>query len=596
MASKTTATLSASYGGQTQTASLVVAPGVELGASATVTVSSENPSTGQLGMKAVDGIVDGYPGDYTKEWATAGQLAGAWIRLGWRRVPVAISQVILHDRPNLADNILSATLTFSDGSSVSVPQLPNDGFGVSLSFAAKTVTWVKLTVNSAVGENIGLAEFEVYGPTSSSGVTGLTFDSQSITGGTSVVGTVTLSSFAPRNGALVLLTSTNPALVSVPATVTIPQGAMSATFTATTATVTTPASASVQATFGGNTVSVTLSVNPPGLSSVSVSPGNVAGGMPSQGTVTLSQAAAPGGSTVALQSDNSVAGVPGSVRINGGTTGASFPITTSVVSSLQTANIRATYNSATMSAPLTVAPLSPVSATISPNSVGGGSSTTGTVTLNGPADIGGTQVTLSSDQPGVAGVPAAVRVAAGSTSASFTITSSSVGVATVVNISASLGSVTQQASLTVNAANIAPLAAVTVSSQNTATGQLGIKAVDGTVDGYPGDYGREWATLDEIAGAWIRLTWSAPVNIAQVVLHDRPNLSDNILSAKLSFSDGSNVAVSQLPNDGTGLIVNFAARQVTWVQMTVNNAVGENIGLAEFEVYGPANAGNGLTL
>ena len=36
--------------------------------------------TGQLVSKAVDGVADGYPGDYTREWATVGQGAGAHSR------------------------------------------------------------------------------------------------------------------------------------------------------------------------------------------------------------------------------------------------------------------------------------------------------------------------------------------------------------------------------------------------------------------------------------------------------------------------------------------------------------------------------------
>ncbi len=82
-------------------------------------MSSENAGTGQLGIKAVDGIVEGFPGDYTKEWATLGELAGAWIKLSWSSA-VSVSQVVLFDRPNLTDNILGGTLLFSDGSSVVV--------------------------------------------------------------------------------------------------------------------------------------------------------------------------------------------------------------------------------------------------------------------------------------------------------------------------------------------------------------------------------------------------------------------------------------------------------------------------------------------
>ena len=46
--------------------------------------------------------------------------------------------------------------------------------------------------------------------------------------------------------------------------------------------------------------------------------------------------------------------------------------------------------------------------------------------------------------------------------------------------------ITVKASLTYT--NIAPLAAVTASSQNTQTGQTAAKAVDGVITGWPGDY------------------------------------------------------------------------------------------------------------
>lgn len=128
---------------------------------ATVSVSSETPEYGQLGIKAIDGVVDGSPGDYTKEWATLGELAGAWITLSWTNSQ-DITKIILYDRPNLTDNILSGTLTFSDGSSIAVGQLPNNGAGLTVTFPLRSVTWVKFTVDSAVGLNIGLAEIEVY--------------------------------------------------------------------------------------------------------------------------------------------------------------------------------------------------------------------------------------------------------------------------------------------------------------------------------------------------------------------------------------------------------------------------------------------------
>ena len=130
---------------------------------ATVTASSENVSGDQTAIKTVDGVAEGYPSNRTAEWRTKGQKVGAWLNLVWSSAHT-IDRVVLYDRPNLNDQITSATLSFSDGSSVSVGTLNNDGTGVTVSFPARTVTSLTLTVTGVSGTttNIGLAEIEVY--------------------------------------------------------------------------------------------------------------------------------------------------------------------------------------------------------------------------------------------------------------------------------------------------------------------------------------------------------------------------------------------------------------------------------------------------
>ena len=131
-----------------------------LALSATVTDSSESP--GQPGTAAVNGVVDGYPNNWPQEWASVGQLTGAWIQLNWAQA-ITTSLIVLHDRPNITDNVRAGTLSFSDGSTINVGTLPDNGDGLPVNFGPKTITWVKFTVNQAVGQNIGLSEIEVYG-------------------------------------------------------------------------------------------------------------------------------------------------------------------------------------------------------------------------------------------------------------------------------------------------------------------------------------------------------------------------------------------------------------------------------------------------
>ena len=131
---------------------------------ATVTASSENVNGDQGAIKAVDGVAEGYPENRTAEWRTSGQTVGAWLNLVWSSAHT-IDRVVLYDRPNLNDQITSATLSFSDGSSVSVGTLANNGTGVTVSFPARTVTSLLLTVTGVSGTtlNVGLAEIEVFG-------------------------------------------------------------------------------------------------------------------------------------------------------------------------------------------------------------------------------------------------------------------------------------------------------------------------------------------------------------------------------------------------------------------------------------------------
>lgn len=110
-----------------------------------------------------DGRLDGWPGDTSAEWCTEGEREGAFVRLAWDS-PVTIGSITLYDRPNPTDEVLAGLLVFSDGSTVPVGELPDDGkTGVEVTFAPKTVRWVAFFVNQVKPstQNIGLSEFVV---------------------------------------------------------------------------------------------------------------------------------------------------------------------------------------------------------------------------------------------------------------------------------------------------------------------------------------------------------------------------------------------------------------------------------------------------
>ena len=128
---------------------------------------------------------------------------------------------------------------------------------------------------------------------------------------------------------------------------------------------------------------------------------------------------------------------------------------------------------------------------------------------------------------------------------------------------------------------------MTASSQNATFSQEAIRAIDGVNDGYPGDFSKEWSTISGGAGSWIQLDWAAPVTINRIVLNDRPNSSDQIISATLTFSDGSQIAVGELDNGGADTVITFDHRSVTSVRLDITGVSGTtyNVGLAEFQAW-----------
>jgi hypothetical protein len=93
----------------------------------------------------------------------------------------------------------------------------------------------------------------------------LTLSPSSIQGQGQPQGTVTLASAASGGGALVVMTSGNPAIAKVPSTVTVPAGSRSVSFLIDTSTVLIATPVAITATYGSIAMSSTLTVTPPAL-------------------------------------------------------------------------------------------------------------------------------------------------------------------------------------------------------------------------------------------------------------------------------------------------------------------------------------------
>ena len=140
--------------------------------SLTATASASSVLAGYTVSGVNDNAIGGYPGYLSEEWASNNEKAGAWVELRWT-ASVTIDSIALWDRPNTTDQVTSGTLTFSDGSSLTVGSLEDSAlYSTSLKFSSRTVTWVRFTVTGVKPGtlNIGLSEFDVYGTEPTTGI------------------------------------------------------------------------------------------------------------------------------------------------------------------------------------------------------------------------------------------------------------------------------------------------------------------------------------------------------------------------------------------------------------------------------------------
>jgi hypothetical protein len=195
--------------------------------------------------------------------------------------------------------------------------------------------------------------------------------------------------------------------------------------------------------------SVTLTITPAVLLSMFAEPSEVLGGESSTGTVYLDGTAPAGGVAVSLSISSADASIPTSVEIPAGANSATFPISTVAVPKNQNITLAAKLGAVTKTFTLTIDRPALLSVTLSTNSVQGGQSCIGTVTIGSVAPVGGLVISLNSNIP-AATVPATVTIPAGQTSATFTVQTTAVPSTTGATIFAALGNSLKSAVLAIN--------------------------------------------------------------------------------------------------------------------------------------------------
>jgi hypothetical protein len=250
-----------------------------------------------------------------------------------------------------------------------------DYFGCKVDPVDDVTFWgVGMDVNSTNGWKTSVFSWTVTPP----GVQlqSITVDSSVLFNGTGTTGHANLTMNATSNTTVTLLSS-NPAALSVPANVVVTTGNNTAPFAVSTFTVSTPTSVTITGTYNSVNQQATVTVNPPLLLSLGISPNSVSGGDSTTGTVTLDNNAQGAGAVVSLSSNNPVAQVPATVTVTAGNPSVNFPITTSNPVSPASVTITATYLGTNKTAGLTVNPapiiVHPSSFSLSPGSQYSGS-------------------------------------------------------------------------------------------------------------------------------------------------------------------------------------------------------------------------------
>jgi hypothetical protein len=217
------------------------------------------------------------------------------------------------------------TVTSSHPSVVSIPQ-PNvsitegsSSAGVGLQTHAVAADTL-VTLSAALGETTLTRQLLVTATPGATQVDHFFLDPLDVPGGTPSTATVVLNGMASSGGVLVTLQSSNTAVVTMPASITVPAGSDRVNFTVTTAPVSASTSVNLTARFNGTFAATSLLVTASGGSPSPPPP------PPSQATLTV---------TASGRSGERVTSSPAGINVAVGSTGsASFTTSTSITLSV----------------------------------------------------------------------------------------------------------------------------------------------------------------------------------------------------------------------------------------------------------------------
>jgi hypothetical protein len=272
-------------------------------------------------------------------------------------------------------------------------------------------------------------------------------------GGAMVYASVAITSKAPKGGVIAVLTSSSPA-ATMPASVEIPAGAMSARFSIKTSPVTVITPVTISAKIGTSVMKESLTLSPATFQKFSLSESSVIGGQGSKAELVFGQKAPSSGDPVILSAAAPV-NIPSLEIVPNGESSLTFSFGTEGVSSPVTVPIKATFGTTTFTASVSVQPAPLESVGAERAKVVGGNGVIGVVALDGLAGPTGAVVTLSSSGP--ATLPASTKILTGKSAAEFSISTQAVSAVSTVKIAAAYGSTTKYTVIEVEPASLAGL-------------------------------------------------------------------------------------------------------------------------------------------
>jgi hypothetical protein len=187
-----------------------------------------------------------------------------------------------------------------------------------------------------------------------------------VEGGFATYGTVALNIPAQFGGASVSLSSGDTSLVSVPASLLLPQGYTAMSFSINTAPVSALTTVPITASLNGTSVTGSLSLSPaPVISLASLTGQEIVGGQPMLVTVTLNNfPRSASGATISLTSgDTGTLQVPPVVNVPQGAFTATVTATSTIVSGRKGVSIKAVYNGGSLTTTVFVNPIPTVTIT-----------------------------------------------------------------------------------------------------------------------------------------------------------------------------------------------------------------------------------------